>query len=107
MESCDMCQTKTAKYDARIPAVGSWANVCEDCFKKYGCSLGVGKGSLLDKPKPTGEKLKPKTIDDYSEEELQSMMFDSVIELDCGCSVEPDGRCPCGNNSPLIDMGLI
>jgi len=29
------------------------------------------------------------------------------IELDCGCVVEPDGSCPHGNRSPLIDWGMI
>ena len=26
---------------------------------------------------------------------------------ECGCFVEPDGVCPCGNESPLLAMGLI
>ena len=29
------------------------------------------------------------------------------VELDCGCVVEPDGSCPCGNESPLVTQGLI
>ena len=29
------------------------------------------------------------------------------ITLECGCNVEPDGKCPCGNVSPLLEAGLI
>ena len=38
---------------------------------------------------------------------LMDIMSDGVATLDCGCVVEPDGTCPCGNNSPLIDLGMI
>jgi hypothetical protein len=30
-----------------------------------------------------------------------------TVSLDCGCVVEPDGECPCGNRSPLVEHGLI
>ena len=33
-----------AMYDVRIPAYGSWANVCYGCFQSYGCTLGTGLG---------------------------------------------------------------
>jgi len=39
--------------------------------------------------------------------ELEAIMSDGIATLDCGCIVEPDGTCPCGNNSPLIDLGMI
>lgn len=51
MENCNICEAnglkKPAKYDCRIPLVGSWAYVCEDCFIEKGCSLGVGSGQIL------------------------------------------------------------
>ncbi len=40
-------------------------------------------------------------------EELESIMFDGQATLDCGCIVEPDGTCPCGNQSPLLELGMI
>jgi hypothetical protein len=40
-------------------------------------------------------------------EALERIMSDGVAELDCGCVVEPDGHCPCGNESPLLELGLI
>lgn len=43
LPKCDFCDN-TAVYDARIPFASCWANVCEECFKKYKCSLGLGKG---------------------------------------------------------------
>ena len=42
---CDLCNNK-AKYDARLP-FGPWGNLCQECFKKYNCQLGLGKGQLL------------------------------------------------------------
>lgn len=40
-------------------------------------------------------------------EELYDAMIDGVVELECGCIVELDGSCPCGNDSPFLTMGLI
>jgi hypothetical protein len=54
---------------------------------------------------------KPYTPEDrmaYSIEELEEMMMDGVFIIEeCGCPVEPDGTCPCGNESPLLEMGMI
>ena len=54
---CDMCTmngrslgvtvTKPAYADARIPSVGSWANVCREHFDAFGCELGTGHGQEL------------------------------------------------------------
>ena len=46
---------------------------------------------------------------DYTAEELEEMMMDGTMATECpeGCEVEPDGRCPHGYNSILIEMGLI
>ena len=34
-------------------------------------------------------------------------LLNGCIELECGCLVEPDGSCWHGNNSPLLEAGLI
>jgi len=44
---------------------------------------------------------------DGTMDELMEQSGEGCITLSCGCSVEPDGVCPCGNLSPLIQMGLI
>lgn len=44
---------------------------------------------------------------DYDIETLEAIMSDGLVTLDCGCTVEPDGTCPCGNSSPLLDLGMI
>jgi len=44
---------------------------------------------------------------DIQIDELESIVFDGVATLDCGCVVEPDGTCPCGNQSPLLELGMI
>ena len=33
-------------------------------------------------------------------EDLEAIMFDGIAEAADGCSVEPDGRCPHGHESP-------
>ena len=38
---------------------------------------------------------------------LMDIMSDGIVTLDCGCVVEPDGNCPCGNQSPLLELGMI
>lgn len=30
-----------------------------------------------------------------------------TVTLDDGCTVEPDGTCPHGEQSPLLDLGMI
>ena len=47
--------------------------------------------------------------DDFDDqlEMINRAMCEGVVTLSCGCVVEPDGKCPCGNQSPLLDMGVI
>lgn len=42
-------------------------------------------------------------------EMIEDYAFDSVVPACCtqGCEVEPDGKCPHGNNSILIQAGII
>lgn len=40
-------------------------------------------------------------------EEVMEQEEAGWFELDCGCVVEPDGICPCGNSSPLLTLGMI
>ena len=42
-----------------------------------------------------------------TEEELTEWMLDGVCEATDGCEVEPDGHCPHGCASWLIELGLI
>lgn len=47
-------------------------------------------------------------LDDIDIEEIENILFgDEMPILECGCMVEPDGVCPCGNKSPLLELGLI
>ena len=45
--------------------------------------------------------------DEELNEALEDMAEYGYCTLDCGCSVEPDGECACGNKSPLLELGLI
>ena len=42
-----------------------------------------------------------------SDEELDAAMETGQVTLECGCVVELDGSCHHGNESPLIEAGLI
>jgi len=42
-----------------------------------------------------------------SDEQLSAWMFDGVCEATDGCLVEPDGTCPHGAPSWLIQLGMI
>jgi hypothetical protein len=43
---CDFCQEE-ACYDARIPSLGQWGNLCERHFEAFGCKLGTGNGQAF------------------------------------------------------------
>ena len=45
--------------------------------------------------------------DPPSVEQLQEWFMEGICEATDGCIVEPDGTCPHGCNSWLIEMGLI
>jgi hypothetical protein len=50
----------------------------------------------------------PEPTDDHpTEDELEVMVYDSVVDATDGCSVEPDGTCPHGHPSWLIHLGYI
>lgn len=36
-----------------------------------------------------------------------ALLYDGVVEAADGCTVEPDGVCPHGHESPLLVLGLI
>lgn len=42
-----------------------------------------------------------------TDEQLEEWIFDGVAEATDGCQVEPDGHCPHGKPSWLIELGLI
>jgi len=44
--TCDICGQKDAVVDGKT-TFGSWAYMCDDCFKAYGRGLGIGKGQIL------------------------------------------------------------
>ena len=43
---CDMCDSPNAIYDGKTK-LGSWAYMCNQCFKIWGVGLGTGKGQIL------------------------------------------------------------
>lgn len=56
---CDLCADGTAEYDFKT-SFGPWGYGCPPCFRKYGGSLGLGKGQHLvvdEKPSAAAEFL--------------------------------------------------
>lgn len=128
LPKCNICN-KEANVIFDMPFYGSsWAHVCEKCRLQatnpnHPARIKMVKGKHPnadeEKPKPTpmsfGAVLENKRkrekelkhAKNLTQEELEEMMLDSVIEAADGCSVEPDGHCPHGYRSPLLVLGLI
>ena len=55
---CDICggQIGAVFYDCRVPSVGSWGDICHNCFQSHGCKLGTGRGQ---KYKAQADKSQP------------------------------------------------
>lgn len=50
-QQCQLCGRKFEdgySYIDGKTAMGSWADMCGDCHKQFGCGLGVGKGQEYD-----------------------------------------------------------
>jgi hypothetical protein len=51
LPNCNFCAEKGittyAKYDCKT-VFGPWANVCQECFERYGIRLGLGFGQVLE-----------------------------------------------------------
>lgn len=48
--TCDTCEKELehVMYDAAT-VFGSWANLCQTCYVRYGTGLGTGKGQRYSK----------------------------------------------------------
>jgi hypothetical protein len=105
---CDFCDLP-AKVDGKTNQ-GPWANMCAKHNTLYGCGkLGTGYGQEF---KPTSEKppVVVRHAEDLDMDDLEDMVFgDSNASTSCpeGCEVEPDGTCPHGYSSHLLELGII
>jgi hypothetical protein len=116
MPICDICKAEDCEIIYDIPYRGSsWANCCEDCRKgstapNYEGGTKFVKGSKPESPERTLAEIiamEEKHVRSLSDEDMATMMRDSVLEAADGCSVEPDGKCPHGFRSPLLVRGVI
>jgi hypothetical protein len=112
LPQCNFCG-KEARWDA--PTLrGSWAYVCVECMPNV-CNpdtvATVGTEFILDER--TKEDVlydavrEAEYVNSLTDDDLEEMFFDGVVETADGCSVEPDGKCPHGYSSPLRVKGLI
>lgn len=44
---CDICATNEMAVDGKT-FMGCWAYMCDECHRKYGVGLGLGKGQKID-----------------------------------------------------------
>lgn len=111
LPKCDICgQMADVIYD--MPYRGThWANVCEACRPMATNPNSTLATKLVKGEKPTPRSYSPEEEEEWanglSEEHLEEMMFDSVVECIDGCDVEPDGKCPHGCRSPFLILGII
>ena len=55
-----------------------------------------------------GRIVYPRNVEDELTENMSRALLNGSVELEvCGCIVEPDGKCHHGNESPLLEAGLI
>jgi len=97
LPDCDICKmegkTEPAEYDAKIPG-GSWTNLCQQDFDKYGCSLGTGRGQklVLECPEPQSRKDKADSLcercgkgcpdDGWNKETTRYRVLDDLIMIE-------------------------
>lgn len=94
---------------------GPWANMCPRCHNEVGCGLGVGRGQCYQRDMVTGKwaKLVPAVPLNLakrkqpSQRTLEKWSMDGVAKATDGCTVEPDGVCPHGAKSWLVELGLV
>ena len=107
----DNAESVPAQYDGATYDMGRWAYMCENHWREIGFGLGDGKGQKLilrDSDEHKAIQRKRAALPQPSVESLLSAaVMGDIIETADGCMVEPDGTCPHGQNSPLVDLGLI
>lgn len=107
----DNAESVPARYDGATYDMGRWAYMCENHWREIGVGLGDGKGQKLilrDSDEHKAIQRKRAALPQPSVESLLSAaVMGDIIETADGCMVEPDGTCPHGQNSPLVDLGLI
>jgi hypothetical protein len=117
LPSCDVCKATDLKVVYDMPYKGTqWANLCEDCRKgatdpNHASGFKIIKGVNPKAKATTDEAVKRQEMVKYAEglddDTLSAMVCDSVVEAADGCSVEPDGICQHGYESPLITLGIM
>ena len=80
-------------------------NLEETARDPWGLAAMIDSVNPATRPEPAddGPDTESDTGTPYTWAELMSMVYDGIAEaVPCGCRVEPDGHCPCGNPSALM-----
>lgn len=74
----DAGQSVPAAYDAAT-TLGPWANLCEECFARFGQGLGTGRGQRLvvgERPRTTREDVHAAIERGASFDEIEDLIGD-------------------------------
>lgn len=57
---CELCEEKIEKcfFDCYVPTQGTWAFICEKCFKLTKAQLGTGFGQKYERKSPEEDFMK-------------------------------------------------
>lgn len=91
--------TSDAAFDAEANTPANWD---EQALEALGLHERA-KGSKT----PLRDSIERQHAESLTEDEIASMICDSVVEAADGCEVEPDGMCQHGYRSPLVVLGLM
>jgi len=108
--SCNICNSTGLKIIIDAPTKqGSWAYMCEKCFKTNGQEPATRfELTKVEQLKRFSRKEEEEYASSLDHETLEAMVtdFEDVVAID-GCVVEPDGTCQHGYESPLMILGII
>lgn len=85
LPKCDFCgKTTDPMFDAPT-TVGSWANMCGECYKENASGNADYMGTKMITKEPISKDIKPvdKVLTPKCHTSIESAVFDSVVELEC------------------------
>lgn len=84
---CDFHPDRAAHWDGKTKQ-GPWANMCDECFPKYGTGLGLGHGqALVVEGERHGAELFG-YVDELGSESIGSDLYDDEAALKRAASPE-------------------
>jgi hypothetical protein len=103
--------TTKAAFDAEAHTPANWDDEALEVLGLHEraalCAKLPSTNSARENARPLRASIEKKHAEALTEDEIASMICDSVCEAADGCEVEPDGVCQHGYRSPLLVLGVI